>query len=316
MITVSNSRLKTWKNNHYDHYMKYVKRLVPKAKSGPLVRGNMIHECLEAYYNGKSWTKTLDRLEAEYHKNTFAEERAEMGDIPKMARELLEAYFLFYEEEDADTEYLENELHFKLPLTEEIEIEGYIDAVIKDPEGKIWVKDYKTYKSMKDYSFFHLNTQSAIYIWAMEQLGYEVQGVIWDVIKAKEPSKPQILKSGKLSSRRLDSTPYTVEKGILELGLNPEDYQDFIDSHRYEDFFVRHAVRLNRTSVDFLMADVEETALQILERGDTTRDMNLGGPFRSPYMEIWEAEALGLDTEFIIKRNFETRERRPHDEKK
>lgn len=316
-LRVSHSRLKTWKTNHYDHYMKYVEKLVPKAKSSPLIRGSIIHECLEAYYNGKSWKKVLDRFEKDFYQDTFEEERVMLGDIPKMARELLENYFYYYEEEDEEVEYIHNEFHFDLPLTKDINLEGYIDAVVRDKNGDIWVKDYKTYSRMKDRDFFVFNPQSAIYLWAMKELGMEAKGIIWDVIKAKEPNKPKITaKTGKVSLSKLDSTPYTVRKGIEELGFNPEDYEEFISNHRFEDYFSRYKIRMNQSTVDFFMEDVRSTAQQILERGDKDKDMNLDTTFGSSYKEIWQAEAMGMDSSYIIKKRFEKRKERNNGQEK
>lgn len=306
---VSNSRLNTWKTNHYDHYQKYVNKLQRKQKSSPLIRGSIIHECLEAYYSGKSWIKVLDKFEKDFYENTFSEEREELGDIPGLARELLENYFVYYEEEDEETEYLHNELHFQLPLVEGIEIQGYIDAIIKDKNGKIWVVDYKTYSRMKDRGFFLYNTQSAIYIWAMQEMGYEVEGVIWDVLKAKMPGKPKFTKTGKLSKAKMDSTPYTVEKGLIEIGEDPEEHREYIDSFEFESFFQRNKIRLNQSSVEFMMEDVIATAQQIKEYGETWKDFNLQTMFPSSYRELWEAEMLGADTDFIIDDLFEERKR-------
>lgn len=307
-LTLSYSRIRVWKSCHYDHYQKYVNKLVPKKKSPALIRGSIIHECLEAYYNGKSWKKVWQRFADEFYEEAFEEEIESLGDIPYMAKELLEAYFHFYEKEDEGTEYLNNELHFELPLIDDINLEGYIDAIIEDEDGKIWVKDYKTFRSMPEYNSLRFNYQSAIYMWALREMGYEVEGMIWDIVTAKTPSKPQLLKDGSVSKRKLDSNPYTVRKGIIELGLDPNDYLDLIHSVKYENYFHRFKIRYNQNLVDALMEDIKQTALEIRDNGDRLKDMNLETKFKSSYMDLWQAEVMNSDVEFIIDNHFERRE--------
>lgn len=307
-MKVSNSRIGSWRKCHYAHYLKYVMKLVRKVKAEPFQRGSIVHECIEAYHNGKSWKKPLDKFEKEFYKSTFAEERVEMGDIPKMVRELLENYFYFYEDEEF--EFVTNELHFELPLTKDITIEGYIDAVVKDGRNKLWTKEYKTYSRMPDREFLVFNNQAAIYIWAMHELGYEPEGMMWDILKAKEPTKPVITKKTKqLSLAKLDSTPYTVEKGIRELGLDPKKYRDFIDSHNYDGYFLRHQIRLNKNVVNSIMEDTISTAVEIMEKGDTLKDRNLSRDCSwCSYKGICQAELMGLDTDYIIEHEYELKE--------
>jgi len=308
MLKVSNSRLTLWRRCHYAHYLKYVLKLIKKAKEEPLQRGSIVHECIEAYHNGKSWLKPFNKFKEEFYKTTFAEERVEMGDIPKMVQELLENYFYFYEDEELD--YVTNELHFELPLTKDITIEGYIDAVVEDNRSKIWAKEYKTYSRMPDREFLVFNHQAATYIWAMNELGYVPEGMMWDILKAKEPSKPKITeKTKKLSLAKLDSTPYTVEKGIRELGLDPNEYRDFIDSHNYDGYFLRHQIRLNKNVVNLIMDDTKSTATEILHNGEKLKDRNLSKDCSwCSYRSICQAELMGLDTDYIIKTEYQLKE--------
>lgn len=311
-LVLSNSRIKVWKNNHFDHYWKYVEKLQRKQKSSPLVRGSIIHECLEAYYEGRSWKKVLDKWEEEYYATTFAEEREELGDIPGLSREILENYMEYYDEVDSDLEVIATELHFQLPLTEGVELQGYIDAIMKDGQGRLWLWDHKTYKRMKDYSFFLYNPQSAIYLWAAQELGYEVEGFVWNVIRAAMPSKPSLTQKGELSKAKISTTPYTYTKGLIELGLDPEDYTEQIEQFTYEDFFQRQIIRLNQNTIDFIMEDIRETGKQILEYGEVWKDYNPDTAFPSSYREIWETQMQGGDVEYIIEQQFE---RRVYDDK-
>ena len=274
-----------------------------------MLRGSVIHKCIEAYNNGKSWKKVFKKFETEFYKTHFAEEIVEKGDIPKMAREILENYFYYYDDDGLD--YLHNEFHFILPLVNGIEIEGYIDAVVqREDDKKIWTKETKTYARSPNREFLLFNGQSAIYTWATSEMGIKTEGTLWDIIKAKEPSRPRFTKTGKLSQAAIDSTPYTLRKGIIEMGLNPVEYEDFINSVSYEAFLFRYPIRLNRKVVKSLMEDTVNTALEIAERGETTNDKNLTRDCSwCSYREICQAELMGMDTDYITKSGFEKRKK-------
>lgn len=316
MFKVSNSKMKTWQRCKYSYHLKYNEKLVRKVKPGPLQRGSIIHECLEAYHNGKSWKKPLKEFTAEFNKSTFAEERVELGDIPGMVNELLENYFYYYEDEEF--EHLQNEMEFEWPLTKDIIITGFIDAIVKDSDGRVWVKEYKTFARSPDREFLMFNNQASIYSWVAAKFGYKVDGMIWDIIKAKTPSKPKMTeKTQKLSVAKLDSTPYTVIKGIKELGLDPAEYEEFIAKHSFEDYFLRHKVRLNNNVVEQIMEDTKVIAKDILQNGTTRKEKNLGKDCSwCSYKSICQAELLGLDTSYIINAEYQIREERDEKGKK
>ena len=290
------------------YYYKYGLKLRPKKKGIALRRGSIIHECIEAYDSGRSWRKPYKAFAKQFYEETFKEEIVEMGDIPRMVEELMENYQALYENDGLI--YLGNELHFELPLMPGVVIEGYLDALVEDEKGAIWPKETKTYKRNPDYDFLLLNTQSALYTWAVTEMGYSPKGTLWDIIRAKEPGRPQFLKDGKVSKRGIDSTPYTVKKALREMGQNPEDYEDLLAKVSYEDYCRRYPVRVNPTVVKGIMDDFKSTAREIMKSGDKLRDRNLGkGCAWCDYKPLCQADLMGLDTEFIQKKQFEVVEK-------
>ena len=290
------------------YYYKYGLKLRPKKKGIALRRGSIIHECIEAYDSGRSWRKPYRNFAKQFYEETFKEEIVEMGDIPRMVEELMENYQALYENDGLI--YLGNELHFELPLMPGVVIEGYLDALVEDEKGAIWPKETKTYKRNPDYDFLLLNTQSALYTWAVTEMGYSPKGTLWDIIRAKEPGRPQFLKDGKVSKRGIDSTPYTVKKALREMGQNPEDYEDLLAKVSYEDYFRRYPVRVNPTVVKGIMDDFKSTAREIMKSGDKLHDRNLGkGCAWCDYKPLCQADLMGLDTEFIQKKQFEVVEK-------
>ena len=308
ILKLSNSKVTTWRKCHRAYYYKYGLKLRPKKKGIALRRGSIIHECIEAYDSGRSWRKPYRNFAKQFYEETFKEEIVEMGDIPRMVEELMENYQALYENDGLN--YLGNELHFELPLMPGVAIEGYLDALVEDEKGAIWPKETKTYKRNPDYDFLLLNTQSALYTWAVTEMGYSPKGTLWDIIRAKEPGRPQFLKDGKVSRRGIDSTPYTIKKALREMGQDPKDYEDLLAKVSYEDYFRRYPVRVNPTVVKGIMDDFKSTAQEIIKSGNKLHDRNLGkGCAWCDYKPLCQADLMGLDTEFIQKKQFEVVEK-------
>ena len=303
-LKISNSKVSTWRKCHMAYHYKYHEHLRPKKKGIALRRGSIIHECIEAYDSGRSWRKPFNSFAKQFYEETFKEEIAEIGDIPRMVEELMENYQALYDEDGLT--YLGNEVHFELPLMPGVVIEGYLDALVEDEAGCVWPKETKTYKRNPDYDFLLLNTQSALYTWAVMEMGYKPKGTLWDIVRAKEPSRPAFTQKGEISKKGIDSTPYTVRKALREMGKDPKDYQDLIDKVSFDDFFRRYPVRVNHTVVKGIMKDFKSTAKEIQKQGHKLCDRNLGkGCSWCDYKPLCQAELMGLDTEYIRKKQFE-----------
>ena len=307
-LKISNSKVSTWRKCHMAYHYKYHEHLRPKKKGIALRRGSIIHECIEAYDSGRSWRKPFNSFAQQFYEETFKEEIAEIGDIPRMVEELMENYQALYDEDGLT--YLGNEVHFELPLMPGVVIEGYLDALVEDEAGCVWPKETKTYKRNPDYDFLLLNTQSALYTWAVMEMGYKPKGTLWDIVRAKEPSRPVFTQKGEISKKGIDSTPYTVRKALREMGKDPKDYQDLIDKVSFDDFFRRYPVRVNHTVVKGIMEDFKSTAKEIQKQGHKLCDRNLGkGCSWCDYKPLCQAELMGLDTEYIRKKQFEIAEK-------
>lgn len=308
-IILSHSRLQLWKTCHYDHYQKYVNKLVPKGKSNALVRGSMIHELLEAYYNYENWKKVWKRSADQFYNSNIQEEIDYYGDIPKMSYDLVESYINFWSEDDESQETLVNEARFELHLFDNVYLEGYIDRILFDKDGNIFVKDYKTFSRMPDMASLRFNFQSAIYIHALQQYGYPVDGMVWDIIRAKQPTYPKLTAGGALSKAKIDTTPEVMYRGMLELGATKKEAREMANSVDGSEYFRRYLVRVNQNTIEFLWKDIVDTAHQIIDNQHIMKDMNLKTVFRSSYYPLWEAEVSGLDIDYVKKAQFTKKEK-------
>lgn len=318
-LKLSHSKINTWRKCHKCYHYKYVLDLVKKKKGSALQRGGAIHECIEAFHNGKSWHKPYQKFKEEFFKNTFVEEREVIGDLPELVKTLMENYAQWIEEKD-DLTYLMQEQEFLLPLTiveddkgqkVEVLMNGYIDSVVES-NNKVYAMERKTYAKEPNRDFLVFNNQSGIYTWALQQLKLSQSppsGTLWEIIKAKMPSKPKLTQKGVLSKAQLDSTPLTVRRGLKELGLDPNKYDDFLKSFDYEGFFVRSLVLTNDSVVNSIMQDCRDTAQEIALRGPKAQDRNMNRDCSfCDYKELCQAELMGLDTNYIIKAEYQKKE--------
>ena len=94
------------------------------------------------------------------------------------------------------------------------------------------------------------------------------------------------------------------------MGFNPADYQDLIDKVSFDDYFKRYQVRVNHAVVSSIMEDFKSTAKEIMKSGSKLCDRNLGkGCAWCDYKPLCQAELMGLDTDFIMKKQFEVSEK-------
>lgn len=110
--------------------------------------------------------------------------------------------------------------------------QGRIDMIVEDEDGDLWIVDHKTARAFKE-EMFHLDvdTQVTSYAWAAQFfLDKPIAGVIYNQIKKSYPTEPKVLKSGKLSKDKSQSTTYDLYVKAIEAGgHNEADYTEFLD---------------------------------------------------------------------------------------
>ncbi len=317
-ITVSNSRIKSWRRCRRLHHYKYnekIERIKPKAT---LLKGRIIHELIEAYIAGEDWKEVLAGYEEEYNK-LFQEEKEEFGNIIENMETIMNNYISYWEKQPI--KYLSHqgknaEFDFTIPLVEGmINLTGKIDAVAKDKNGRVWIVERKTFgKGIPSEDLRFSDIQTVIYYKAAQEIGFpQPNGVLWDYIKSKPPTKPQLLKSGELSKKKkIDSTTDTYLQAIKDQGLNPEDYEDILEElEGKEDKFLRRIYLPSPDQIaEIIMAELIQTAKEIYFLGDISKARSLGwdcDPGRCDYYNLCYAELHGLDTDYLKKKEYKQR---------
>jgi hypothetical protein len=173
--------------------------------------GTVGHAALEVYYLEWKSGDATDRLP-----HALALESADGQFDPVDAiklRVLLRAYDARWGGEDWEVLAVERQFEYELG---EYRISGKIDAIIRNrPDGRIYVVEHKTTGSDASVGSAYwerltLDTQVSIYIDGASMLGYEIAGVIYDVLK-RPAHEPKLMTAE-------PARKYTVGKGCKACG--------------------------------------------------------------------------------------------------
>lgn len=323
-MKVSQSKLKNWRKCHKLYEYKYIQKIERKVKATPLFAGDIIHKCLELWYIGKSFDHLLEDARKKWNR-LFDEEKVDEENIPDMIDSVVTRYIEYYFNDNLEPLEVEKEILVPLVPEEDIWLEGKIDLIATDVNSKrkqeLWLVEHKSANKIPDEGVRMSDIQSVIYFWALVELGYDTpKGIIWDYLRKKQPSVPQKLKSGELSkNKKIDTTPDVFMQAILDNNLDPEDYHDILEKleGRQDTFFRRIKLPFSKYMVDQVVEEAKATAIEIKKMAGVLTDRNLTYECdRCEYFSLCQAELRGQDSEYIKKKQFQTKKERPSGKEK
>jgi RecB family exonuclease len=303
---------------------RYKQRIKRKFKGVRLLRGEILHEMLNAYvnskiikgYNGNDPWDVLDEY-ADKFGAYFEEERELHGDIIGDCGTIFEGYLRKYRRDTLTYEASEIKVEFDLSKLGSgalpVKFIGFIDKIARDPQKRRWIVDHKFLKSIPTADDRFAELQLLLYVWAygMENPKEALDGVCWDYARAKAPTEPEVLKSGELSKRKnLDCDPYTYLKVVRREGLDDKKYVDMLEllAGKEDTFFER--VFLPKPSTDMIIEvvnDFLQSAAEIQAKrdgGHCARSMSSFNCNTCEFRTLCEAEVRGLDADFIMKSEY------------
>lgn len=213
-------------------YAERLKKRVLTERDLPLTRGTWFHALLEDHYVGKDW-RVMHAAKTAKYEQLMDVERDSLGDLPAECARLMKSYLWHYGADREDPyhgwEMLDTELTLECEWPDG---EGIyrcrLDLMMQDQFG-LWIVDHKTNKRLPSMSFRQRDAASALYIWAAWQNGLHVNGFMWNYVKTKPPTKPELVYVGKpnerLSTRNIDTDYPTMHRAITEYGLVHADYK-------------------------------------------------------------------------------------------
>lgn len=314
---LTNSMLGAFRRCIKQSEYKYVHRLKPKMLGKPLKRGTWVHSLLEEDAKGGDW-KALHKKFVQRFNTMFDEEKDYYGDLPDEISRIMKSYFWHYKNDPWKYHEVELELTAELPNGVLLRIK--FDGLIENQFG-LWLIDHKTHKTLPNITYRMLDTQSPIYVWVARQNGIPVNGFIWNYIRWKAPTIPQLLKDGsRLSKTARDFDYPTLKKALKGYGLDPAPYQDQLDvlkNQRYKhgelgtsSFFRREVFEkpdelINRVLKEAMRSADRMNSYDWSDPEAVERTVGRHCEFMCSYSDLCTMELMGGNTRPLIRQNYE-----------
>lgn len=327
MSQISFSEVSSFRRCAKQWEYRYKRRIKRKLKGVRLLKGEILHEMLNAYiaakmtkgYKGDDPWDVLD-VYAEKYATYFEEERELYGDIIGDCGKIFEGYLRKWRKDPLKYEESEAEVSFNIKGIG-INFIGFIDKVAVDPEERRWLMDHKFIKSIPTADDRFQELQLLLYVWAWNQMfpEYPLDGVCWDYARSKAPTEPEVLKSGKsLTIRKnLDCDVHTYMRAIAKNGFNPGDYSEMLTHLQGKEDTFYERVFLPKPSkhmVNEVVEDFIQTAIEVQGKRDPenaaarcARNMSSFNCNNCEFRPVCEAEVRGLDSDYIIQSEYVSR---------
>lgn len=146
-------------------------------------KGTVIHECIDAAYQGKTWKDRFDELLSEVQA-IHTIDSTKSGSVDHL-REIIVQYMATYSvPNDPDFDVIGTEQTFELPLTEWLTFVGKIDKIVVRKNGSKALVDHKTSSSIARWvePKVALSDQFTGYIAAAQANGIDTSGLVVDAI--------------------------------------------------------------------------------------------------------------------------------------
>lgn len=216
------SKLNTMDECLWSYWLTYMEHL-PSKENIYTFAGTKIHSCLERIQNGEkvNFKKEFQEMleDAQILGIDFPSESIKTKWV-KNIQCFIEGY------NRPDYKEFETEKLFLIKI-HDYYIQGIIDLLIYNDDGTVSIIDYKTSSKFSNSELKSKGRQLVLYGMAMEQLGYEVKSIAWNMLKYCKISYP--LKNGKIRET-IAERGYVLEKlknDIIKEMKNFPEYDDF-----------------------------------------------------------------------------------------
>ena len=320
-MNISYSRVSSYLNCPYQHFLSYVKRLTPKKPVRPLRFGSDFHKLLENRIHPEVLPEVMEEIGDTYY-SMPAHWQSELGDNYIQD---LSTIFQDYMEIYADARLPKvTEQEFNIPLGncrgETVYFKGIIDELYftkSKATGKqvIRVGEHKTFTRRPDSMFLVMNTQKSLYSKACEYLyGSLPVSVIWDYIHSQPAEEPVWLeKSGRFSTAKSQKiTPMSYRRACQRLGITEDSVVSEANNYagNIPNFFFRAELEVIPKMTEDIWEGFKYTAKEIALRGDKNVTKNIA-PTRCSFCDFKDlcyTELTGGDVSYILDKEFETKE--------
>lgn len=314
---LTNSMLTAFRRCIKQSEFKYVHRFKPRVIGKPLKRGQWVHELLEVDARGGDWREHHRKLCQKFD-DLFDEEKDYYGDLPKEILRIMRSYFWHYKHDPWKYHEVELELTAELPNGVLLRIK--FDALIENQFG-LWLVDHKSHKTLPNLTYRMLDTQSPLYTWVAWQNNIPVNGFIWNYVRWKAPSVPELLKDGsRLSRRKIDTDYPTYYRALKKYGLDMADYAERLAYYKGQQyrpgepqtssFFRRDIFEKSPEVIDRVLKEAMRSADRMnnydwSDPDSVERTVGRHCEYLCSYSDICTAQLLGHNLRPLIRQNYE-----------
>jgi hypothetical protein len=242
MLEVSNNAraiASCWKKYEFN----YLQGLSPKKQSIDLSLGGIMHDAFDMSAKGATDSDVLNHIKTTFEGLGRVEELIDQEDITVAMYTAMGMWAHYpYKDLSGFSDY-KSELEFKVPLGKKrgVRFVGRVDGLLKE-DGHWWVREYKT-TGLTPRQFqgrMAKSGQVSGYIYALRKMGYDIKGVMVDMIK-----KP-------LLRKRVNDTGETFGQRIMN------DYlEDRKVSEGERKAYLRHKEYRSDTQIEHWLRDME-----------------------------------------------------------
>lgn len=316
MFKTGFSKVKCWRSCNKKYEYAYVRNLQAKRKPAAMFRGTILHEMLEARDTKGNCPKSAQDVFLKYQEQygqLFESEREFYGerfmdDIWRIYRGYVRTY------KDNSWRVQSTEGKVQTQLTSKIEFEGHYDLAVLASRRR-WLVDRKSHKVIPTAEERFNNFQLLLYAeaWNREHpRSNQVDGIIWDYIRTKAPTIPEVLKSGALTRRKdLDTDVFTYRKAIRDNELDEDAYtlvlRD-IEQRSIDRFYQRVSLPIPSKEITKIVVD---EFVQTAEMMRTSKHFPRNATYtcnRCEFYSLCTAELSGINAKFVEKSDYEERE--------
>jgi hypothetical protein len=184
---VSYSELSDFRQCAHKHDLGYVQKWTPAEVSAALNKGRLWHEVMEAHY--RMGPGGIDSLAIA---TLLHPEDGEQSEVQSLVEWMYEGFCERYGQ-DEEWEVLEvekrDEINLPIPggkRRSPIKLVIKIDQLRRHiATGKDWLWDFKTGSRFPGELGLDLDDQFTLYQWGYEQLGYEIEGIVYDFARTQ-----------------------------------------------------------------------------------------------------------------------------------
>ncbi len=186
ILKVSHNSASTYRGCPKKYYWSYMQGLKPKKRAISLTVGGIVHEGFDKFYHGTSDNDVLNFISARFAEEITKATIEEQENL-RVGAYIAEGMWTHYpwkNLQEWDRHFPEKEFDVPFPGLRGVRLVGRVDGLVKK-DGLWWVRETKT-TGLTPRQFdgrCKTSAQATGYVLAMKELGYAVQGVLFDAIK-------------------------------------------------------------------------------------------------------------------------------------